>query len=213
MRPKIFLLWLMVIAGVSGVHAATNILETKNAATAGLLTFRQLVNAANYRGLGFTISNEVQNATLGEPMWVYTVKLNELQNFRTNSKPEKLLKDYEKVLYPLMVNQAVRSSLAVGKPKRRWTATSFGRPGLIQILTEARKASSYTNQIPIASHFAVEIPALNAYFIGFRAENKLMLVPVIADPEMGILLNRPKPAMDVFRALVPAAKNHGGYPG
>jgi hypothetical protein len=53
--------------------------DAQAAANESLSTFRQLVNAQNYKELGFESAEEVANATLGEPIHVLVVSLSQLR--------------------------------------------------------------------------------------------------------------------------------------
>jgi hypothetical protein len=91
--------------------------DAQAAATESLSTFRQLVNAQNYKELGFESAEEVAKATLGEPIPVLVVSLNQLRQYEPGSDPNKLLTDFNQIHYPVMVGDQVRSAILVDQVK------------------------------------------------------------------------------------------------
>src|SRR5688572_30093957 len=56
--------------------------DAQSAATASLAVFRKLVNDQNYRELGFESVQEVGSSTLGSPIPVVFVRLDQLREYR-----------------------------------------------------------------------------------------------------------------------------------
>ena len=173
------------------------------AAEQALATFGQIVTPENYQALGFQTPDEVKNAQLGQPLAVLRVPLDQLQSFSRGNNPETLLVDPNRVIYPVTVKDQVRSSIAVEGTDQQWTATDFGSPKLITMLTQFRQESS---------DFIVQIPAFSLYFIAHRSDNVLLLTPIVDDTRFGFKSGETLTATATFEAILPFAKNYNGLP-
>jgi hypothetical protein len=180
--------------------------SSRQAASQGLETLRKLVNADNYRSMGFESLDEVRSASLGDPLHIYRVRLDQLREYEPGGDPEKLLSDIGQDLYPVSVAGAVRSSVLIEKKGGQWSAVSFGGANLVKVLGQRLADNSTTSKVAAASYFEVHVAALNMYFLGYRQESRLMLVPLIDDAKLKFTAGMPVPAAEVFAALVPAAK-------
>ena len=178
-----------------------------------LASLGQLVSEKNFRGMGFESLAEVKSATLGEPLRVFMVRLDQLQKYEPGSDPNKLLSGGDRLIYPVMVGNQVRSSVSVSMVKDSWRAAGVGSPNLAKLLTRGVQNSAESAKMPVSSFFAVQIPALNLYFIAHRADQGLMLAPVLDDPVYGFKAGVALPADKVFETILPAAKKHNGLPG
>jgi hypothetical protein len=211
-----FILIVSLVAGATIVAAQqtaqTNVKETEAIASRSLDTLRQLVNSGNFKNMGFESAEEAAGATLGEPIAVSMVTLEDLRAYQSGADPEKLLKPSDKVIYPVSLKDQVRSSITVQKTNEGWKTTELGRPNLAKLLTSALQRSSAANQVPANAHFAVQIPALNAYFTAYRANGKLMLTSVIDDAGLNLAAGKTLPAEEVFGALAPIAQKYNGLP-
>ena len=171
--------------------------DAQTAATESLATFRQLVNAQNYKELGFESAEEVSNATLGEPIHVLVVSLNQLRQYEPGTDPNKLLTDFNQVHYPVVVREQVRSAILVDQAGGKWKAGTFGAANLAKLIAAARKGTqtSTTSQDSV-----VQVPALGLYFLGHRNEdNKLTLTPLTDNPDFKFRAGGAMPAEEVFR--------------
>jgi len=178
--------------------------DPQQAATQALATFPKLITADNYQAMGFQSVDEVSRATLGDPLPVFRVRLDQLQQYQPGSDPEKLLIDGNRVIYPVTVDQQVRSSIVVEGSNNDWKATNMGGPNLIKSLAQVRKERT---------DFVVQVPALSLYFVARRVENQLTLTPIIKDPRFeSFVPGRALSADQVFTAVLPAAKAHNGLP-
>jgi hypothetical protein len=179
--------------------------DAQAAATESLSTFRQLVNAQNYKELGFESAEEVANAKLGEPIHVLVVPLNQLRQYEPGSDPNKLLTDFNQIHYPVVVGDQVRSAILVDQVGGKWKAGTFGAAKLAKLIAAARKGTQTSTPSQDA---VVEVPSLGLYFLGHRTEdNKLTLTPLTDNPTFGFRAGGAMPAEEVFAALVPAAKS------
>lgn len=186
--------------------------QPQEAATQGLETLRQMITEQNYRAMGFQSVDEVKSATLGEPLGVFHVHLDQLKAYEPGSDPGKVLTDVGQRMYPVTVSDEVRSSLVVAKVDDTWKATRFGGPNVIQAIAGVRTTVAHSSEKPPASTFVVQVPALNLYFLGYRTDDKLMLVPVLDDLRYNFKAGVALPAEEAFRALAAAAKSYNGLP-
>lgn len=186
--------------------------EIQEVASEALATFNELVTMENYTVLGFESLSEVRVANLGEHLRVFMVQLDQLQKYQPGSDPNKILSCGDLVIYPVTVEEQVRSSIVVEKVREGWNATSFGGSNQVKLLTKIRKADSDYTRLPISSYFVVQVPSLNLYFIAHRADEVLMLTPLLDDPSYEFKAGFTMPADKVFEAILPAAKRHDGLP-
>jgi hypothetical protein len=176
------------------------------AASSGLATLRKLVNANNYRSMGFESQDEVNSGSLGDPLHVFLVRLDLLRQFQPGGDPEKLLSDIGEELYPVLVNGAPRSAVVVEKQSEQWSPVSYGGTNLVKALAQRRAGNSAMVRAAAPTYFEVHVAALNMYFLGYRQETKLMLIPLVDDPKYKFVAGTPVLAADAFTALVPAAQ-------
>ncbi len=176
------------------------------AASSGLATLRKLVNANNYRSMGFESQDEVNSASLGNPLHIFLVRLDQLRQFQPDGDPEKLLSDIGEELYPVLVNGAPRSAVVVEKRNEQWSPVSYGGANLVKALAQRRAGNSAMAKTEEPTYFEVHVAALNIYFLGYRQGAKLMLIPLVDDPKYKFAAGTPVPAADAFATLVPAAK-------
>jgi hypothetical protein len=193
--------------------AAKAVNQTRELADRELSTMRQFASDQSARALGFASEDKGANASLGEPIAVFMVRLDELQRYEPHTDPNKLLHDAETVIYPVITDGQVRSSIFLEKTNQQWNAGRFGGANLARLLNDARQQNSAKKMaLATGSQFAVEVPALNAYFMGWRSQEKLMLSPVMDDPALKLSKNETLPAQEIFTRLAVAAREHNGRP-
>jgi hypothetical protein len=202
----ILALFLLAACGTQQPARPPQSASPAEAASNGLSTLRSLVNTNNYRSMGFESLDEVQSASLGEPLPVYMVRLDKLREFQPGGDPEKLLGEIGQQLYPVLVNGAPRSAVVVEKQGEQWSPVSYGGANLVKALGQRRSEHAATMKTAAPAYFEVHVAALNLYFLGYRQESKLMLIPLVDDPQYKFTAGTPVPAADAFAALVPAAK-------
>jgi hypothetical protein len=186
--------------------------ETKDAAAQALVAFQRIGRQTNFKTMGFESADEMTKATLGEPLAVFMVELNDLRAYQANSDPNNLLKPIDKVIYPVEAGNSVRSSIVLQKGKEGWKASDFGGANFARLVTRARDESANATGLPSSMYFVVEVPALNAYFLGYRQADKLMLVSLIDDPAMKLQAGSALPAEQLFEQLRPIAQKYNGLP-
>jgi hypothetical protein len=178
-----------------------------------LASLGNLVGKENYEIMGFKSLAELKTTTLGEPLRVFMVRLDQLKEYQPGSDPNKLLSSGDQVIYPVMVDKMVRSSVVIGMAKDTWKPVSLGRSNLAQLLTKVLKDNAKSAKLPVSSYFVVHVPALNLYFVAHRVDKVLTLIPVLDDPSYGFKAGKAIIADKVFEAILPAARKHDGLPG
>jgi hypothetical protein len=194
------------VAGGAGGDAAPQPAPSPNAQAAagqGLTTFRALISKDNYKGMGFATVEDVQRATLGEPMKVFRIELDALKRYRAEANANDLLVDAQRSLYPVQVDQNVVTSLYVNEHKDGWRATVFGNSAVARALAQHRQGKD---------DFVVHVPALKVYFIGRRNDAGLALIALIDDPRFSFKAGEPMPSDRVLAVLQKEAEAYNGLP-
>ncbi len=211
------LVWLMTAAlalaqGTRQSNALREIGETKEAAARALATFQKLGRQTSFKAMGFESADEMSGATLDEPLPVFMVELNDLRGYQAGSDPNTLLKPIDKVIYPVKTGTQVRSSIILQKGKEGWKASDFGGPNFARLVTRARDESVKATGLPLSAYFVVQAPALNAYFLAYRQDDKLMLASLVDDPGLNLRAGTASPAEQVFGDLSVVARKYNGLP-
>ncbi len=171
-----------------------------------IAVLQRLASERGYQGLGFESLEEVKSATLGAPLQVFMVGLDALRDYQSQTDPNSLLIDEHRLIYPVVVGGQQRSSITMQELEGKWEIASIGRPRLANAIALTRQGVIKSTNAPIESTFGVEVPALNLFFIGYRADGKLSLTPVFGDPSLKIEEGQSMEAHTVFGALAPAAR-------
>jgi len=161
--------------------------------------------------LGFRSTEEAKSCVLGGALAVYYVPLDELKSY-TGGDPKALLYGGTELLFPVMAEKEVRSSLTVQKLNSSWQTARLGQPTLAKMLVNARSADARKLNSPTTSYFEVFVPALNLRFIGHLQGAKFYLIPMRSDPTLGLRAGTAYVAEGVFLRLVPVAKANNGQP-
>lgn len=192
-------------------------------AAAALETFGMLVTEQNCEGLGFSSPDEVQVATLGEPVRVFRIRLDDLQEceertsflyeeLATETFLDELLSGGDQYIYPVMVEGEVRSSLVVEWVNEKWEATQFGGSNLVRVLDGVRQESSEYTGLPASAYYLVRVPALNLYFLTNQADEVLFFTPLFDDPDLKFEAGVAMTAVEVLAIIVPLAQEHEDLP-
>ncbi len=181
-------------------------------ATEALGTFTKLINEQNYQTMGFRSLEEVSFIKLGQPFQVYMVRLDRLQKYELGSNPDRLLTGGELLIYPVNVKENTRSAIMVDRIKEDWEAASYGNPNLARVLTGIRNERMRALDKDLSFFFVVRVPALNLYFVGYRLEGTLYLIPIVDDTAYDFKAGKTMLAEKVFEDLLPAARKHDGLP-
>jgi len=168
----------------------------EQAAELGLATLRKLITEDNYVVMGFESIEEVSVAGLGGPLEVFYVPLDELKAYQPQGDVEGLLFSSGRIIFPVTVNEQVRSSVTVSGSGATWSATEYGGPMLMKALAAVRKDED---------EFIVSVPALNLYFVANRSDSELFLTPIIDDPRFEFVAGNVLSAKEAFERILPAA--------
>jgi hypothetical protein len=207
---KMVLLALLVIPSICVGQIVQR--DTYEVARQALDTLKELVQGRNGRDLGFESPQEAASAVLGQPLAVYMVQLDNLRNYISGENPDQLLKPLNHAIFPVMVGSQVRSSITVEQGRNGPKATRVGFPRITRLLTQARQKAAAGAHIPEDAIFSVQIPALNAQFVAYRVQGRLMLISLLDDPALRLSADRSTPAESVFTSLVQPARAYNGLP-
>jgi len=188
-----------------GGKPAETFADSQAAATQSLAVFRQLVNNQNYKELGFESVDEVANATLGDPLPVVFVRLDQLREYHEGTDLNGLLSQTNQMNYPVMARDQVRSSVVVEQVNGRWKTSTLGNGALAKLIVTAR--SGRANAAGPTQQALVHVAALSLHFLAERRENKWTLTPLTASPELNLAAGSAIPAEEVFTRLAAAAKS------
>ncbi len=180
--------------------------QSRDPAVRALDTFRKLVNEQNYRAMGFDSVSEVRSATIGQPLVEFYVRLDKLREYRPGGNPVSLLDGGDKVIYPVLVGQQVRSSIVLARDSSGWAAASYGGPNATKLLYRTKAA------VGGGQYFAVNVLALGLHFLGTRQQGNLVLAPLLDDQQGRWKAGAILPADRVFGPLVEDAKAYNGLP-
>jgi hypothetical protein len=186
---------------------ADNSLAAKPAASAALSRIATAATSAeNFRLLGFETTEEAKSATLGEPILVYDVPLNKLQGFSPSEPSGSLLAGGNRLLYPVQLNQQVRSSVTVANVNGEWTPVSSGRPVFAASIFGLRTSDAAKAGVPVTSYIEVSIPALNLEFLGRVSGKNLYLIPIRDYQGLGLSAGQAYPEVELFARLAAVAR-------
>jgi len=179
--------------------------DAQSAATQSLAVFRRLVNNQNYRDLGFESPDEVANATLGEPLPILFVRLDQLRGYHEGTDVNSLLGQSNEVNFPVMANNQVRSSVVVEQVNGKWRTGTLGNGALARHIAAVRR--DRTGAAGAGQQALVHVGALGLHFFGERGtDNKWRLTPLVSNPELNLAAGQALPAEEVFTRLAVAAK-------
>ena len=162
--------------------------------------------------------------TLDEnPFPIYEVGLNKLRAFVPGTNIENLLVNTGQLLYPIKVEQAVKSSMTLrcvrdkqtsAEQKEQeetcWRLTRVGLPNLISRLTTAQYKLSIQKPGLQQDFCLVSIPAFNRNFLGYKENAVIRLVSLAKDHHF--TEGESYLAQDVFNWLSKEAKNMDDSP-
>jgi len=186
--------------------------EVQAVAAPSLQTFAHLVTKDNYRQMGFETPSDVGKATLDSPLIDFMVQLDQLKKYASGNKPEDLLAATGDIYFPVLVNGQVRSTITLAKVKDVWQAVSFGSSDFMTLVSTTLRENAKRTGLPYAAHFVVRVPALSLFFLGYRADNQLMLVPLLDNAKLGFQAGVAMKADEAFTAVLPEAREHDGLP-
>jgi hypothetical protein len=162
-----------LVPGSSNIVQTLNreVIESRLAATNGLVRFHGLVTPSNFELMGFSSTNQAASAWLGKPFPEVRLMRKDLTNYNVSKSFNELVTNAWRVIYPVMVGtNTAASSTILRFSQGQWRAVGWGKPDVITNLTRLRDALS--NDLPVARRVAseivaVEVPTLSTWMIGF----------------------------------------------
>jgi hypothetical protein len=184
--------------------------SSQEAATRGLATLRALARQGQFAALGFTSAEEADAATLGAPLHVFMVRLDQLKQYQPGADAASLLTDIGQDFYPVLVGGQTRSSITVSSAEGHFAAVRFGGAALARSLAQ-RQQEMMSAPVPRKSgppqNFeVVHVAALNLYFLGFQQRGQFMVIPTADSEQLGLRAGVPQPANAVFARLAGQAR-------
>lgn len=196
----------------------------EEAARKALETLPGLVNAENFTAMGFTSVEEARSATLGTPVPLRTVSYNKLLQYQPGAPLTQLFEGPEQFVYPVMVGQAVRTSIVVAQQPDGWRIGTVGDRYLASLIGQSTQqpgaptaaASPTASPTPAASPTAtatptseavsrrvelISIPGIGVDLISFTEGDQRMLQPANDLPEAQLVRGRAVREQDALAAL------------
>jgi hypothetical protein len=177
--------------------------SSQDAAKAGLTALQSLVTQDNFQGLGFSSLDQVKSAQLGDPLNLYSVRLDVLTSYNGAPDASALLQDAHKTIYPVMAGDQVLSSVSVAQRSDGWRATDFGNSALTRALVAHKQSPA---------DIVVWVPALKIYFTARGAGTGLTRTPIMTGPRFGLQAGEGIAASSGFAALQKGASGYNGLP-
>ncbi len=150
---------------------------------------QQIANlAANglYEKLGFKDAEEAARAELGPALPVYFIGLQAMRNYTPDIGMSDFLGEPVELVYPVNVDDRVRSSIGIQKNGNGWQIASMGRPNLARSLEQLQRLHNSSGGHSTGSeYFVVEIPSLYLIFLGHRDAVQVNLTPNADDDDLG----------------------------
>jgi hypothetical protein len=178
-----------------------------------LQTYKALVDSENLSAMGFDSLSQVKRATISQPMRIYSIGLVALRTYQQGASPFTLLGMGSHVIFPVAVDNQVRSSIEMQKAGGVWTPSSYGGANLVKLLADMRQNKANSLPIHLNDFFVVRISAFNLYFIAYVRTPHLMLVPVQNNEILSLQAGQIYPAEQLFLLLRSFAQTHKGLPG
>jgi len=167
---------------------------------------QKLATEQTYKALGFESPAEARQAQLGPSIQLFMVRLDQLREYEPNADPNKLLVNTNEIIFPITFRGQVRTGMYLREFDGKWHVATFGRATITRLLAKGIEEQAHVTKTPPASFFAVNIPALNLYFIARRFDSTLQLTPVLSDSRFTFQLGHALPGREIFSAIVPYAR-------
>src|SRR5882672_5120373 len=134
---KTFVLTLIVALGVAGPAHAQRVDARTSEAMRGLGNLSSIVNETNRKTMGFDSVAEVGSATLGNPIAVFMVRLDQLRQYK-GEEASQLLVDLQTFMYPVQVAGRVRTTVEVERTNGGWGVARIGGAQRIRAIDKHR---------------------------------------------------------------------------
>lgn len=207
-------LMLSFLSGMMGLFSCGAYLippdpRAQDPAEEALKLFEALANEHTYKKMGFESLEEVSSAALGEPISVFTIHHNTISAYQNTTDPNILLIDRHEILYPVMVNGQIRSSIGIMHDGKIWEYSEIGRPNFTGALFDIRQLHMRENNKQHTDYFLVNFPSLYVTLIGHVLEDKTYQMAIVHGHEhIDLQELQFIPANKSFAALAAYAKVH-----
>jgi hypothetical protein len=196
---------LIIVFGVTATVHAQPLDARATQAARGLGALPDLINAANYKTMGFDSVAEVASAKLGDAIPVFMVRLDQLRRY-TGEDGSRLLVDLQTFVYPVHVAGQVRTAVEVRLVNGTWETARIGGAQRIRAIDKHRKAVMKSTRMAMSDFFEVRIPAVRLTFLGHHDAAGLKLTPLSDEPSLRLVAGTPEAAEQILARLVPLAQ-------
>jgi hypothetical protein len=180
--------------------------EAREQAQRSLAGLRSFVTPQTFQRLGFESVDEASRARIEPPIQIFMVRLDRLREYRPGENPADVLVRTNEIRFPLSVDGQVRSSVTLRRTNGRWEVARLGRPQLTKELSDVIQRPAMATQVPREAFFEVNIPALSLDFVGRRADTRILLTPLVSEPQYELQAGETLDAGQVFERLAPFAQ-------
>jgi hypothetical protein len=203
---------ILFFAGCATQQIDISEIGADKAAAVSLNSFSKLITNRNFRMMGFESRDEVRRATLDKSIREYVIELSSIKGFKENMNPEKLLVRTRTLVYPVLIDSSIRTSLTIAYRNNRWESQSFGYSNLTKIIAALMNAKSKEPGFSRNVFFIVRVPAFNLAFLGYRFKGTLTLIPLFDSPAFDLKTGIPVPASIVVKVLKTASEEYKDLP-
>lgn len=187
---------------------STNISSSGTNAQQALNTFKKLVTKENYNNYGLKSVDVVQQATLGDAIEIFYIRLDDLREYQTGQNGS-ILKSQNRVIYPILSSGTAISSAELENVNGKWEARSFGRANAIQAyfdnVTKWRADS-------VQNTFMLRIPSLALEFYASHVGTKTYIVYTGSEQMTDIPNDKLMLLEEVLIKIKPIAVEYNGLP-
>lgn len=141
----------------------------------------------NFDRFGFKSLREAMAAQVGDPYHVMFISLRELNEYKSGTDAEALLRDAKIKWFPVIVENEVRTKLEMVEKEGRWYPGEFGGIQTVRVITEAKKKlprlleGMDLEEKPRVT--LVKIPAMYAVFLHAEVSEGDYLLPAMIQPQ------------------------------
>ena len=171
-------------------------------------TMQQLpgLGAKALRKVGLSGADDVRKSALDAPLKIYLVGLDALRAHAGREADEVPRVDLQQMLYPVVANGEVISSLGVQRTAQGWETGEISSPELAKLVVQVRRAAMAAEKRGASSYYLVQIPALQMVFVA-QGERELTLRSVTDLPQIGLAANTAISGSALFAKLAIVAQN------
>jgi hypothetical protein len=189
---------------------STTAAQPEQAALASLETLSLAVSRGKPGRRGFGSAADVRSASLGTPLHAFVIGLDDLRAYQPGQDPRSVLTDKQEIVYPLVTNGEIRSSVVVRhRDDGAWETVQFGRGVVVKDIHAARASVAARRNRNTRELSLVEVPTLALRFLAHDESGGLWLSPVHDVPGTALRAHDSYPASEVLRTLQPLAARVG----